>query len=73
MSEQPMLSVAISLSRKIQPRQYETAEVFLSVSGVTAQTTREEIEALFSGNGKIAWDALKAEVIVRAAAARAEF
>lgn len=54
------LSMTVSLSRKINLGNYESAEVFVSVSGVTAETTEEEVAALLAN--RVVWDALKEEL-----------
>lgn len=58
-------SLSISLSAKVQPRQYESSEAFVSIRGVTEDTTEEEMDLLME-RGKLAWNklahALNAEV-----------
>jgi len=52
------LSLCISATRRVNLGNYESADVFLSISNVTEQTTQEEIDALLNGNGKIAYSSL---------------
>ena len=54
------LTFSVSLSRKINLGNYESADVFVSVSGATAETTQEEVTQLLSN--RIVWDALKDEL-----------
>lgn len=57
------LTLSVSLSRKVNLGNYESADVFVSVSGASADTTAEEVAALLSN--RIVWDALKAELSAR--------
>lgn len=50
------LTMSVSLSRKLNLGNYESIDIFVSVSGVTTETTTEEVEQLL-GN-RIAWDAV---------------
>ena len=56
MAEQ--LSVSISVSRKINLGNYESADAFLSISGVTEETTEAEIDELLDGKGALAFKKL---------------
>lgn len=51
-------TMTISLARKVNTGNYESAEVFASVSGVRAGMTAEDIEPLLS-TGKVAYDELR--------------
>ena len=57
--ENVQLSGSISISMKVNLGNYESADAFLSLSGITAETTQEEIDELLDGNVKISYDALK--------------
>lgn len=67
MSEHPEngLSLSVSVSRKINLGNYESADVFLSVSGVTAQTTEAEVDELLATTGKLAYSKIAAQVNAR--------
>lgn len=55
---EPKLSVTVSLQQKVNfPGKYESADVFLSVSGVTEDTTPDEMDTII-GQGKIAYSKL---------------
>lgn len=54
------LSVSISLSRKMNLGNYESADVFISVSGITDETTESEIDDLIEGNGALAYKKIAA-------------
>ena len=56
-TEAPPLTMSLSLSRKINTGNYESVDVFVSVSGITAETTEAEIEQLLGS--RIAWDAIR--------------
>lgn len=55
-------TVTLSLSMKVNLGNYESAEAFLSISGVGMSTTQEEIDAVLDGPARIAYDALKARM-----------
>lgn len=52
MSEQPTVSVSVSM--KVNLGNYESADAFVSLSGLNVDATAEEIEALLN-TGKVAW------------------
>lgn len=54
------LSMAISLARRINLGNYESADVFLSLSGITATTTAEEMDQMLDVQGALAYSKLKA-------------
>lgn len=56
----PRLSLAVSANMKLNLGNYESAEVFVSLSGVTGETTQAEVDELLNGPGVIAWEAIKA-------------
>ena len=56
------LSVTLSISMKVNLGNYESADAFLSISNVTAETTDDEIVDVLDGPARIAYDALKARL-----------
>ncbi len=52
----------ISLSRKVNLGNYESADVFLSISGITSDSTKEEMESLLEGNVNEAYRLLKTHI-----------
>ena len=67
MAEQP--SISISLSRKINLGNYESADFFVSLNGVTADTLPDEMEELLNV-GKIAYDLIRKDIAGKVAAIR---
>ncbi len=63
----------VSASMKVNLGNYSSAEAFVSVQGVRAETTAEEVEALMETTGKIAWTALKAKLMAKIADLEEEF
>jgi hypothetical protein len=64
-------SVSISADMKVNLGDYNSAGAFVSISGVTAETTEAEMDAALA-NGKIAWDKLRADLREKLQAIRAE-
>lgn len=64
-------SVSISADMKINLGDYNSAGAFVSISGVTAETTEAEMDAALA-NGKIAWDKLRADLGAKVKQIRAE-
>ncbi len=56
---QELISGSISISMKGNLGNYESADAFLSISGITVETTDEEGTELLDGKMKISYDALK--------------
>lgn len=52
------LSVSISLERKVNLGNYETAGIFISVNGVKPGTSAEDIDAALD-TGKIAYERIR--------------
>ena len=55
----------VSISMKVNLGNYESADAFLSVSGITRNTTNEELAELLDGKMKITYDALKLRMAER--------
>lgn len=70
-SDPPALSTAVSLDYKMNLGNYESASVFLSLSGITSETTPEEMEEMLSQQ-KIAFNLLRKQMQKRAATVRAD-
>ena len=62
MADQREPTVTVSMSRKINLGNYESAECFVSVSGVREGMTAEEIAPLME-TGKVAWEQVRAALI----------
>jgi hypothetical protein len=61
MQEPTGLKVGVSISRKINLGNYESAEVWVSLTGIEAGTTQEEMQAALT-TGALAYDVLKVAV-----------
>lgn len=57
METQP-LTTTVSLSQKVNLGNYESADLFMSISGVSVSTTPEEIEEVLDA-GRIAYDKMR--------------
>ena len=73
--EKTPLTLSLSLSHKVNLGNYESADVFISISGVSQETTEAEIDDLLSGAGALAFKkcagALKEKVSMARSATRA--
>lgn len=61
MSEQPETTITVSLARKINLGNYESADAFVSVSNLRVGATQEEINEILSV-GELAWPLLEARI-----------
>lgn len=59
------LTGTLSMSRKINLGKYESADVFLSVGGITHETTDADVIALLDGPVKETFDILKDRLAVQ--------
>ena len=55
------LSLSLSVEMKVNLGNYNSASAFVSMSGVTAETTQEEMDGLLE-NGRVAWEKLRADL-----------
>lgn len=55
-------TISVSMSRKLNLGNYESAECFVSISGVKAGMTANDLVPLMA-TGKVAWEAVRAELI----------
>lgn len=60
---QTELTLTVSLSRKINLGNYESADVFMSISGLTAHTSAEEIDELIETTGQLAYRKVAAALV----------
>lgn len=56
---EPEIYGTISISMKVNLGNYESAEAFMSLSGINELTTEDQINSLLDGKMKISYDALK--------------
>lgn len=68
----PGIAATISMSRKINLGKYESADVFISLGGITHDTTEEDVMLLLDGPVKDTFEILKERLRERVAAARRE-
>jgi hypothetical protein len=71
MPDQEGLTATMSVAMKVNLGNYESADAFISVAGINEFTTKEEVEALLDGSGRIAYDVLKARLSERVRELRA--
>ena len=69
--DEPRLSVTMSVQMKVNLGNYESADAFLSVSGVTADTTEEQLAEILDGPGRVSYELLKKHLGERIAEIRA--
>ena len=60
------ISATISVSMKVNLGNYESADTFMSVSGIDINTTEKEIADLLDGPTKVSYDVLKYRITARA-------
>lgn len=69
MTEHSDIRVTLSLSRKVNLGNYESADVFMSLNNVSIGASEEEVEAALE-TGKIVFDVLRTEINAKAAVLR---
>lgn len=69
MTEENPIKVSMSVSRKVNLGNYESGDVFLSLSDVPVGATEDDIDAALQ-TSKIVFDVLRAEVNTKASVLR---
>lgn len=64
MNEEP-IKATISMSRKLNLGNYESADVFISIGGITHDTTEEDVIALLDGPAKDTFAILRDRLAVQ--------
>lgn len=67
--EEPATTISISVSRKVNLGNYESADVFVSLSGLSPDVSDEEITIALTGASRI-FDAIRRDVNAKANALR---
>jgi hypothetical protein len=60
MSTEP--TITVSVARKINLGNYESADYFVSLSGIPAGTTAEQMKPLLD-TGRVAWEQVRAALV----------
>jgi len=68
--DESRVTATISLSRKVNLGNYESADAFMSVGGITDETTHDEVVALLDGPVKDTFEILKLRLGERVAKLR---
>lgn len=68
--EEPRITATISMSRKVNLGNYESADAFLSVGGITESTTVEDVVALLDGPARNTFEILKVRLAAQVAQLR---
>ena len=57
-------TITVSVSRKVNLGNYESADYFVSLSGLKAGTTAAEMEPLLE-TGRVAWERVRAALVAQ--------
>ena len=61
MADEPDMTTTVSVSHKVNLGNYESAEVFVSIAGITRSDTPDDIEEMLA-QSKIAFDFIKTKI-----------
>jgi hypothetical protein len=67
-----ILTLSASVSRKVNLGNYESADVFVSLSGLTADTTEQQIDEMLASTGALAFKKLATELNLRCSELKAK-
>ena len=68
--DKPTLTYSASLARHVNLGNFESADCFECISGITIETTQDEIDALLDGPGALAHRAMAARLKDKCAKAK---
>jgi hypothetical protein len=55
-------TITVSVARKVNKGNYESADFFVSISGITAGMTAEQMKPLLD-TGRVAWEQVRAALV----------
>jgi len=64
-------TITVSLARKVNLGNFESADVFMSINGITHETTEEDMNALLDGPGAVAFNCIRNRMKEKVAELRA--
>lgn len=65
MDDNRQLDMRITLSRKLNLGKYESAEVTVSLGGITPETTEDQLVEMVEGQGGLAYTHLKKAMVAK--------